>query len=136
MVSAVILFLRSDFVSEVSETNVMLSFHLPAIFTVKYNDSASFSFLFSFFFVKDQIASFQLKEIVVFLNEVFRVCIYFIALLRPSLNYNMFRVLHAVDSFKVKHELRSKRVKQYNSVSCSVSCRQTIFLGLPLENRV
>ena len=28
-----------------------------------------------FFFVKDQIASFQLKKIIVFLNEVFRVCV-------------------------------------------------------------
>ena len=34
---------------------------------------------FLFFFVKDQIASFELKKIVVFLNQVFRVCIYFIA---------------------------------------------------------
>ena len=43
---------------------------LLAIFTVKSNDSVSFSFLFpSFlFFVKDQIASFQLKQIVEFLN--------------------------------------------------------------------
>ena len=32
-----------------------------------------------FFFVKNQIASFQLKQIVVFLNYVFRVCVYFIA---------------------------------------------------------
>ena len=49
----------------------MLSFDLLAIFTVKCNDSVSFSFLFPcflFLFVKDQIASFQLKEIVVFLN--------------------------------------------------------------------
>ena len=38
------------------------------ISTVKCNDSISFSFLFSFFFVKDQIASFQLKQIVVFLK--------------------------------------------------------------------
>ena len=29
-------------------------------------------------------------------------------------NYNRFRaVLHAVDSLNVKHELRSKKVKQY-----------------------
>ena len=46
----------------------MLSFALLAIFTVECNDSVSFSFLFPVFFVKDQIASFQLKEIVVFLN--------------------------------------------------------------------
>ena len=38
-----------------------------------------------FFFVKNQIASFQLKQIVVFLHKVFRVCVYFIAGLRPSL---------------------------------------------------
>ena len=42
------------------------------IFTVKCNDSVSFSFLFPcflvFFFVKDQIASFQLKQIIVFFN--------------------------------------------------------------------
>ena len=43
---------------------------LLAIFTVKSNDSVSFSFLFpSFLFlVKDQIASFQVKQIVEFLN--------------------------------------------------------------------
>ena len=57
----------------------MLSFDLLAIFTVECNDSVSFSFLLPVFFVKDQIASFQLKEIVVFLNLVFRVCIYSIA---------------------------------------------------------
>ena len=49
-----------DFVyAKFSEVNVI---------TVKCNDSVSFSFLFPcfFFFVKDQIASFQLKQIVVF----------------------------------------------------------------------
>ena len=49
----------------------MLSFDLLAIFTLKCKDSVSFSFLFPCFrfsFVKDQISSFQLKEIVVFLN--------------------------------------------------------------------
>ena len=46
----------------------MLSFDLLAIFTVECDDSVSFSFLFPVFFVKDQIASFQLKEIVVFLS--------------------------------------------------------------------
>ena len=47
----------------------MWSFDRLAIYTVKCNDSVSFSFLFPcfFFFVKDQIASFQLKKIVVFL---------------------------------------------------------------------
>ena len=66
MVSAVILVKHL-----VSETNVMLSFDLLATFTIKCNDSVSFSFLFPcflVFFVKDQIASFQLKQIVVFLN--------------------------------------------------------------------
>ena len=61
MVSAVILFMRSFMRS-------MLKFDPLAIFTVKRNDSVTFSFLFPLFFVKDQIASFQLKEIVVFLN--------------------------------------------------------------------
>ena len=61
----------------------MLSFDLLFIFTVKCNDSVSFSFLFPCFlflcYGKDQTASFQLKEIVVFLNyKVFRACIYFI----------------------------------------------------------
>ena len=54
----------------------MLSFDLLAIFTVKCNDSVTFSFLFSFFFVKDQIASFQLKEIVGFLNIIF-LCVFY-----------------------------------------------------------
>ena len=43
----------------------MLSFDPLAISIVKCNDSDSFFFfasLFSFFFVEDQIASFQLKE--------------------------------------------------------------------------
>ena len=40
---------------------MLYKFDLLAIFTVKCNDSVSFSFLFPcfFFFVKDQIASFQ-----------------------------------------------------------------------------
>ena len=44
MVSAVFLFVRSFY-----GTNIMLSFHLLAIFTVKCNDSVSFSFLFPSF---------------------------------------------------------------------------------------
>ena len=41
---------------------------------------AFLSCLLVFSFVKDQIASFQLKQIIVFLNyKVFRVCVYFIA---------------------------------------------------------
>ena len=50
----------------------MLSFDLLAIFTVKCNDYILLAFLpcflVFFLFVKDQIASFQIKEIVVFLN--------------------------------------------------------------------
>ena len=46
----------------------MLPFDLLAVFTVKGNDSVPFSSLFPFFVIKDQIASFQLKEIVVFSN--------------------------------------------------------------------
>ena len=38
-----------------------------------------------FFFVKDQLASFQLKQIIVFLNWVFPVFVYFIAWLPPNL---------------------------------------------------
>ena len=46
----------------------MLSFDLLAIFTIKCNDSVNYLFfIVFFFFVKDQIASFQLlKEIFVF----------------------------------------------------------------------
>ena len=62
MVSAVIC------LCEVSETNVMLSIDLLAIFTVKTSVMNLLLFLFvllfSFFSVKDQIASFQLEEIV------------------------------------------------------------------------
>ena len=43
---------------------------------------AFLSCLLVFFFVKDQIASFQLKQIIVFKCSV---CVYFIAWLRPSL---------------------------------------------------
>ena len=71
------------FFFEVFETNVIMSFDLLAVFTVNCNPSVSFPFLFLcflFFFVKDQTASFQLKEIVVFLNyKMFLVYIYFIA---------------------------------------------------------
>ena len=61
-----------DFVYAKFSEICMLYFDLLAIFTVKCNDSVSFSFLFPcfVFFVKDQIASFQLKQIKlnVFLN--------------------------------------------------------------------
>ena len=59
-----------DFVyAKYSEINVINSTFLLFL-PVKCNDSVSFSFLSPcfFFFVKDQIASFQLKQIVVFLN--------------------------------------------------------------------
>ena len=126
---------------EVSETNVWLSFNFLAIFTVKCNDSVSFSFLFPCFLfyslsVKDQIASFQLKEIVVVLNQVFRVCVYFIAWLRPSLNYNRFGVLMQLIVWTLN--MNYVRKEKSNSVSFSIWCRhfQTIFLGLPIENSV
>ena len=45
----------------------MLSFNLPSIFRPS-SVMILLAFLFPFFFVKDQVASFQLKEIVVFLN--------------------------------------------------------------------
>ena len=50
----------------------MLSFNFLAIFTIKCNDYILLAFflvsLFSVLFIKYQMASFQLKEIVVFLN--------------------------------------------------------------------
>ena len=74
-----------------------------------------------------------LKQIIVFFNCV--PCVYlFHCVIATEFDYEIttFRVLHAVDSLNVKHELRSKKVNQ------SVSCRhfQTIFLRLPLEIRV
>ena len=64
----------------------ILWFDLLAIFTVKWNDSVSFfSCFLVFFFVKDQITSFQLQQIIVLLNLMFSVCVYFIAWLQPSL---------------------------------------------------
>ena len=60
-----------------------------------------------YFFVKDQITSFQVKQIIVFLNKC-SVCV-FISLRdydRVSFQYNRFRVVrHAVDSLNFKHEL-------------------------------
>ena len=44
----------------------LLQFDLLVVSTVKCNDSVSFSF----FFVKDQLASFKLKQTVVFLKCV------------------------------------------------------------------
>ena len=60
MVSQVILFKRSFL-------RFKLHFDFLFISTVKFNDSVSFSFLFSFF-VKDQITPLQRKQIVVFLK--------------------------------------------------------------------
>ena len=51
---------------EVSENNVMLSFNLLAVLSLS-SVMILLPFLSCFLF-KDQIASFQLKEIVVFLN--------------------------------------------------------------------
>ena len=70
---AALWFPQSFCLCKVSETKVLLSFNLLAIFTVTCNDSVSFSFLFPCFLfyllsVKDQIASFQVKEILVVLN--------------------------------------------------------------------
>ena len=67
---------------------------------------SAFLSCFLVFLVKDQIASFQLKEILLlcFWTKVFGVCFYNIAWVQPSLNYNRFRVLHAVDSLNVKHD--------------------------------
>ena len=108
--------------------------------TVKCNDCVSFSFLFSFFFVKDQTASFQLKQTdsVVFLKC--SVCWFQLISSRliaiefdVVLNYNRFvQSPQAVDSLNVKHEL------QYWELSSSVSCRhfKTMFLCLPIENSV
>ena len=70
-----------------------------------------------FFFVKDQIASFESKQIIVFLNQVFRVCLFDCVIATEfnyEIQYNRFRVVpHAVDSLNVKHELRSKKIKQF-----------------------
>ena len=48
----------SCFLSSSLRTEVFWDFNLLVIFTVEYKDCVSFSFLFSFFFVKNQIASF------------------------------------------------------------------------------
>ena len=100
----------------------MLSFNLLAVFTFKCNDSVSFSFLSLcfFFFVKGQIASFQLKQNnhCVFELSVPCVCLFHYVIATEfdyRIQYNRFLrvVLHAVDSLNVKHELRSKKIKQF-----------------------
>ena len=70
-----------------------------------------------FFFVKDQIASFQLRQIIVFLKC--SVCVFISlrdcdrVLLKNSVQPVQKCQLHAVDSLNVKYELRSKKIKQF-----------------------
>ena len=72
---------------------------------------------FFLLFAKDQIASLQLKQIVVFFKlSVPYICV-FISLCYFNLIIELLPVqstacMHAVDSLNGKHELRSKRVKQ------------------------
>ena len=64
--------------------------------------------LFSLFFIKDQIDSFQLKKIVVFLKC--SVCVYFIVIeFDYRITTDSFRVLQAVETLNIKHELQSKK---------------------------
>ena len=67
-VGAALWFLRPVILFTRSFLNIII--RPSAIFIVKCNESVtSFSFCFLvFFFVKDQMASFQLKQIIVFLN--------------------------------------------------------------------
>ena len=88
---------------------------------------------FSFLFVNDQIASFQLKKIFVF--SKCPLCVFKLISLPDCnrvwlLNYNRF-VLSGACSWK--HEPQQKK-----ELSNSVSCRHflRIFLYLPIENRV
>ena len=79
------------------------------------NDSVSFSLLFSFFFVQDQIASFQLKQFVVFLK-----CSVYVFKIIPLsdcdrvwlLNYNRFGQSTAY-SWQTLNMNYSQRVKQF-----------------------
>ena len=81
---------------------------------------------------------FAIKEIIVFLNLWFlcAVCLFHYVIVTEfdyRIQHNRFGViLHAVDSLNVKHELRSKKIKQF----CIMQTFSTIFLGLPLEYRV
>ena len=124
---------------KVSETNVKLSDSTFLLFSPsECNDSVCFSFLFPFFFfffVEDQIASFQLKQIVVFLNWVFRGVYLFHCVIATDFDYGITTgsdyCMQLIDwTWKMNYDR-----KKY---SHSVSCRhfQTIFFGLPLENRV
>ena len=62
---------------------------------------------------------FEIKEIIVFLNVWFScaVCLFHYVIATEfdyRIQHNRFGVvLHAVDSLNVKHELRSKKVKQF-----------------------
>ena len=82
--------------------------------TVKCNDSVNFSFvffLFSFIFIKEQqIASFLLSKLLCFWSVP---CVYLFHRVTAivldcwlATDLDSFRVLHAVDSLNVKHELR------------------------------
>ena len=94
--------------------------------------SVSVSFLFPCFLFSlllDQIASFQLKQIVVFFNLLFRVCIYFIAWLwlslitelQPGSDYWMQLIVWTLN-------MNYDRKGESNSVSCRHFL--TIFLGI------
>ena len=62
---------------------------------------------------------------------MFRVCVYFIAWLRPSLNYNRLRVQMQLIVWTLS--MNYDRKEKSNSGSFFIWCRhfQTIFLGLP-----
>ena len=66
-----------------------------------------------FFFVKDQIASFQLKQIVVFELSVTCVCLFHCMIATEfdyRIQYNRFRVVrHAVDSLNVNMNYDRKK---------------------------
>ena len=115
---------------EVYETNVTLSFDLLVIiiFTVKCNDSVSFSFLFLCFLfssLRTKWLHFNWRKSLCF--EVFCVCTYF--------NYNRFRVLLAVDSLNVKDELRSTRSSKeiLSAVMYNVDISKRYFLVCHLK---
>ena len=79
---------------------------------------ACLSCLLVFLFIKDQIASFQLKaNRFVFELSVPCVCLFHCVIATKfdyRIQYDWFRVLlHAVDSLNFKLELRSKKIKQF-----------------------
>ena len=99
----------------------MLYFDLLAIFIIKCNDSVSFSFLPPCFFSSLRTNSnsfFSIKAYhCAFEISVLCVCLFQCVIATEfdyRIQYNRFRVvLHAVDSLNVKHELRSKKIKQF-----------------------